>query len=402
MKRSSIVAAVSIFAVIAGVAGALYYRNYKLHSAPPPPAFEPPTAVDAVAARTHPWQQTADLTGTVIALRSVTISNEVSGTISSLAFKSGSIVEKDAVLLTLDDATDRADLAAAESLVRVAQANVSVADARLRLAQTEVDRLSGAAASGAAPVADLDRAKAEQEKAVADRDRWLADVDQAKANVTQVKTRQAKKTIRAPFRGRVGLKNIHEGQYLAEGASVVSLQEVSDKIYLDFAIPQEHMSKVVPGTIVTASSSATGEKPLKLEVVAIDAQVNNETRNVRVRSIVDNADDRLREGMAVSIRVPIGPTMPLVVIPSTAVRRASFGDQVFVLVPAEQQGMFRAKQRFVKLGPTLGTDVVVTEGLKADEEVAAAGSFKLRDGALVMKAPPGGAGAPPAAAADHK
>ncbi|MEK6703104.1 MAG: efflux transporter periplasmic adaptor subunit, partial [Planctomycetota bacterium] len=117
--------------------------------------------------------------------------------------------------------------------------------------------------------------------------------------------------------------------------------------------------------------------------VAIDASVNNETRNVRVRSIVDNKNGLLRQGMFVQVSVPVEAPSPRVVIPNTSLRRSSYGDQVFVVVAAEAPGMYRAKQRFVKLGPTVGEDVIVLEGVKAGDELATVGSFKLHDGALV-------------------
>jgi membrane fusion protein (multidrug efflux system) len=303
-------------------------------------------------------------------------------------FESGAVVEKGDVLLTLDDASDRADLAAANASVRVAEANVEVMDVRISLARKELDRMQGAADAKAVAAMELDRSKSELQRAEADRERLVAEVDQAKAKVDQVNARLAKMVIRAPFRARAGLRSVHEGQYLAEGASVVMLEEVSEKIYLDFPIPQEYAPRVFPGLVVMATSDVMGPDPIRIEVAAVDAAVNNDTRNLRVRAVVDNKEGRLRPGMFVQIRVPVEEPREYVVVPSTAVRRASYADQLFVVGKGEKEGdgpdVKRVKQRFVKLGPTVGQDVIVLEGVKEGETVAATGSFKLHDGSKVM------------------
>lgn len=397
MNRNTIIAGVTILTLLGAAAGGLNYTRSRQDAAKADnlrkaSEFEPPTTVEVVAARRLSYTPMSDLVGTVLALRSVTISNELAGNIKTLGFDSGMIVEAGAVLLTQDDSTDRADLAAAESSVRVSQANVAVADARLKLALSELHRMAEAVKLRAMSDVDLDRAEAERDRATADRDRLLAEVDQMKAKVEQVKTRLDKRVIRAPFRGRCGLRNIHEGQYLAEGASVVMLQEVAPKINIDFAVPQEYLPRVTPGTVVMATGALLGPEPVRIEVVAVDASVNFDTRNIRIRSIVDNVDDHLRPGMSVQIRVPVDQPRPVVVVPSTAVRRAPYGDQVYKIVSAG--GALRAKQQPVKLGPTIGQDVVVTEGLAAGDEIAAAGSFKLRENALVVRPAPAETKAP--------
>ncbi|MFO0872541.1 MAG: efflux RND transporter periplasmic adaptor subunit [Phycisphaerales bacterium] len=389
MKRSSLVASICIFVGLAAIGGGLGYSKWRsiVRAAANDQHFEPPQAIDLAVAHEVPWQRTADLVGTVVAERSVTVSNELAGTIKEVRFDSGSIVEPGDVLLTLDDSSDRADLAAAQASVRVARANVAVAESRVWLTQSEERRLQSAAELSAASRIELDRATSEAVKARADRDRAMAEVDLAEARVAQVQTRLDKMTIKAPFRGRTGLRTMHEGQYLAEGSSVVSLNSVGDRIFLDFAIPQEHIARVKPGVAVMATGDVLGQKPMRIEVVAIDSAVNNNTRNVRVRSVVDNRDDRLRPGMFVQINVPVDAEQRVLVVPSSAVRRTSYADQVFVIVPGAEPGQLRAQQRFVKLGPTIGEETVVREGLSAGETVASSGAFKLRDGALVAPQP---------------
>jgi membrane fusion protein, multidrug efflux system len=236
----------------------------------------------------------------------------------------------------------------------------------------------------------------ELDTARADRTRWLAEVDQAGARVAQVEARLAKLKIAAPFRARAGLRSVHEGQYLAEGADVVALQELTDTIYLDFAVPQEYAPRVTTGTAVMATGELLGPDPVRIEVVAVDATVNNTTRNLRIRAVVDNSRGTLVPGMFVQVRVPIEAPRSYVVVPSMAVRRAAYGNSVFVIEP-DEKGTTRARQRFVTLGRTLEEDVIVLEGLRAGERVGGAGSFKLRDGAMVMVAPPPGATGGPVA-----
>lgn len=390
MTRSSVIAAALLFVVIAAVGVGLGLYKYRaLHPEGPAAMWEPSEAVQVVAAREVEWFPTADLVGTVFSLRSVRVNNELAGTIREVSFESGGIVEQGQALLTLDDTTDRADLALAEAGVRVAVANVADGAAQLKLAETELRRLQGiASAQAGVTEIELDRAKAELDRATATGARLAAEVDQAKARVAQVEARLKKLVLRAPFRGRAGLRLVHEGQYLSEGTDVVLLEEVSDKIYLDFAIPQEYVSRVRRGVVVMGQSPVLGDAPVRIEVVALDATVNGDTRNVRVRAIVDNTNDALRAGMFVQLRVPVEEPRLRLMIPTTAVRRTSYADQVFVVVAGAAPGELRAKQRFVKLGPTVGDDVIVLDGLAAGEELAATGSFKLREGVLIMRVEP--------------
>lgn len=387
MARSSLLAAVAVFAGLALVGGGLAFVKYRALHPAAGPAWEPADAVEVVAAREVSWQPTADLVGNVLSLRSVEVRTELAAKVREVRFESGSIVEQGQVLLTLDDTTEQADLAAADAAVRVAEANVVSADARVRLADAELRRMAQVARGGIASEIELDRSRAELDRSVADRLRTLAEVDLAKARADQVRARLAKLTVVAPFRARVGLRRVHEGQYLAEGTSIVMLEEVSDKVYLDFAIPQDHVPRVQRGVVVMGSAPLLGPAPVRIEVVALDASVDFDTRNVRVRAVVENRADVLRPGMFIQLRVPTEEPRPYVVVPTTAVRRTSYADQVFVVLPATgEPPQRRAKQRFVKLGPTIGDDVIVLEGIAAGDEVASTGSFKLRDGGLVNPA----------------
>lgn len=395
MKTSTVLTAVGIFAGLAVIGGVLAWSKYRQisDSANAGPAFEPAESIEITTSRTVQWQPTADLVGTVFSIRSVRVQNEVPGIIKQVHFQSGDIIEANKPLVSLDDSTDRAALDAAKAAVRVAEAGVKVADARIRLAESEYNRQQAALKERAASALEVERTKSEWDKALADRQRAAAEVDQAAARVVELEARLAKMVIRAPFRARAGIRTIHEGQYLPvqmmpNSPAIVTLEELSDKIYLDFAIPQEYVSRVGKGVRVTANSPMLGPDSIMIEVAAVDSAIDTGTRNVRVRALVDNKDQRLRAGMSVPIRVPTDEPKPVVVVPATAVRRASYADQVFLVVPGEKPGVLRAKSRFVSLGNTIGPDVVVTKGLEAGEQIAAGGSFKLRDGGLVVKAEP--------------
>lgn len=387
MKWTTIAAGSMIFVTILGTAGGLaMWKRRALKTEAEQPGFEPAASVEVVVSREISWQPTAELVGTVLATQWVTLSNEVGGTIKAMTFESGAIVEKGQLLIQLDDSTEQASLAQRQASVRALEASVKVADARLHLAETDMKRIAAAEKVNVAIEAEMDKAAAMLEEAIASKARAIADVDEALTQVEEARTLIAKKVIKAPFRGRVGLRNIHPGQFLKEGESVVMLQEVGDTIYLDFAVPQEYVARVKPGMTVMATSPVLGPNPEPITVVAMDATVDNSTRNVRIRSIVDNKGERLRPGMFIDIRVPADVAKTYVAVPQTAVRRASFSDHVYVIAKGAKEGELRASQRFVKLGPIVGDDVIVLEGLKAGEEIASTGSFKLREGALVMKA----------------
>jgi membrane fusion protein (multidrug efflux system) len=317
------------------------------------------------AAGTH--QRTTTSIGTVIALRSITLHNEMPGTVHTVAMKPGEVVEQGTLLVALDVAVEEAELRAQE--------------AEVALAQTLLERRQRAQEKAASSAIDVERAKAERDIAVAQVARTRAIID--------------RKTIRAPFKAVVGMSDVHVGQYLNAGTQLTTLQGVDEAVHVDFAVTQLVAGGLHAGDRVQAvpPSSTT---PVAAQVVAIDARVDPNTRNAWVRIRLEHAGPTLRPGASVRVQVPVGPVRDVVTVPVSALRRGPAGDHVFVL--AEQDGQTRARQRMVKSGTTLGDDVVVGEGLQVGERVAASGSFKLFDGLLVMVAPD----RPAAGAADPK
>lgn len=404
MSSKSVVIGVSVGVVVAvvavgcGVYALKKHRDANAAKAAPPAGFEPAEAVNAVEARTISWQPAASMVGTVFALRSIVVSNEVAGTVREVGFESGVVVDKGATLLVQDTTTEEADLRAAEATVAMAGASRTMMQSALELAELRSKRIGEALEHKAASAMDADAAKSEVDTARANLTRIAAEIEQARARAEQVRTVMQKKRIVAPFRARVGIRSVHPGQYLKEGTEIVALQGVEEKVYLDFALPQEEARRVGPGAEFMVTSKMLGPKAVPISVVGVDAQANMTTRNVRVRGIVDNPGGTLRPGMAIEVTVPIEEAREYVAVPLVAVRHATYGDHVFVLGASGKQegqpGELRAKQRFVKLGPTVGPNVIVLDGLKAGERIAGEGSFKLRDGGLVVIAPAAGPGRP--------
>jgi len=409
VTKKPLIAGILLVVVVVATGGGLALQKFRsIAAAAGKPGFEPPEFVDVIEAETVMWQPKARLVGTVFAQRSITLANEVVGVVAEVGFVSGDEVQPGAVLLRLDATTEEADRSAAEAAERVARTSVEVAQADIRVSQSNLELAKSnqgrfQSAGGSVAASEMDRANAEFSKATADLERQRAalarsqaEVEQAQARVRQIQTIIDKKTLRSPFRARVGMRTVHPGQYLAEGSSIVGLTEVTDEVFLDFAVPQEYSARVFPGLVVVANSNVLGGEAVPITVVSIDATVNADTRNIRVRSTVADREHRLKPGMFIDVEVPIEAPRPCVAIPTTAVRRAAFGDHVFALAPGDpakdMPGAMRAEQRMVTLGPDIGGRVIITAGLRVGDKVAASGSFKLREGALVMQAPPGGGG----------
>jgi len=304
--------------------------------------------------------------GTVLALRSITLRNEISGSVREVALEPGEIVEAGTVLVALDVSVEEAELRAQE--------------AQARLAETLLGRVQRASENLGASAADVDRARAQRDVA-------LADVERIEAIIER-------KTIRAPFRARVGLADVHPGQYLNEGTELTTLQGVDDAVHVDFTVAQNVAAGLRVGDRV-AVLGAPDSPAVQAEIVAIDARVDPRTRNAMVRARIDDGDGgggAPAPGSAVRVQVPTATPRTAVVIPVSALRKGPAGDHAFVLAP-DESGAVRARQRMVVSGPVLGDEVVIEAGLAPGEEVAASGSFKLYEGVLVAVIGDSGAGA---------
>jgi len=296
--------------------------------------------------------------GTVLALRSITLRNELAGTVVKANLTPGQIVEAGELLVALDVSVEEAELRAQE--------------AQVALAETTLKRMQRLSSQDAAPVVDLDRAQAER--------------DVALAQAARTKAVMVRKTIHAPFRARIGISDVHPGQYLEEGTQLTTLQGVDEAVHVDFTVTQVVAAGLQEGNEVEILPG--GDRPAVLaKIVALDSKVDPRSRSSVIRARIADAKLAPTPGSSVRVRVPVGNSRKVVTVPVSALRRGPEGDHVFVIVN-DDQGKPRSQQRLVKSGAMNGDVVVIESGLKPGEVVATAGSFKLREGALVAVAAP--------------
>ncbi|MGE5175931.1 MAG: efflux RND transporter periplasmic adaptor subunit [Hyphomicrobiales bacterium] len=318
----------------------------------------PPDAVTTVVARQTRWTATIDAVGTVDAVHGVTVSADLPGIVQSIAFESGRRVREGDVLVRLDTRQERAQLEAAQ-------------------AQRDLTRL------------DLERSRQLLEKGVvsqAEYDQRDAAAKQAAARVGEIEATIARKQIRAPFSGVLGIRQVNVGEYLDGGAPVVPLQSM-DPVYVDFAVPQQDARDLRVGTEIRVSGDSLAAAPPPGRVTAINSVVDEATRNVQVQATIRNPGRALRPGMYVQVEAPLGASRPVVALPASAVKYAPYGNSIFVVkdLRGPDGRTYRGvEQRFVKLGAGRGDQVSVVSGLAPGEEVVTSGVFKLRNGAHVV------------------
>lgn len=372
MKLRTVMVGVVVIGGILALAGGLglfKYRQIQAGIAAGASQQEPPTVVNMINAETGPFQRTVTAVGTVQAIRHVNVASEVAGKVVEVGFESGQIVEAGTVLLRLDASTEEADRRAAE--------------AQRELARVTLDRVTQAASANAVSRQEIDKAKAE--------------LDSSVARVEQFRSMIDKKQVLAGFRGRMGLRNIHPGQYVDQGQMVTTLQGVDDNVYVDFSVPQMQAAALPVGAKVQVS--VMGQQ-LPAVVTAVESLIDQATRNARIRATTSSLEGRMAPGAFVDVVIPLGEKQEVVLVPTTALRRAPFGDYVFVIEPDPTDSkILRAKQRFVTPSGSVDGRVIIASGLKPGERIAGDGSFKLREGALVMEAPPAAPATPAAASA---
>lgn len=312
----------------------------------------PPIGITAAEATTVEWETSVSAIGTAVAQNDVMIAAEVPGRVRSIRFESGAEVDAGDVLVTLDSAPERAQL-------RSAQAEV-------QLANLTFERMQALAGRGAVSQADFDQARARKA--------------QAEASVAGLRATIAQKTLRAPFAGRLGIREADLGEVLQPGSPIVSLQTL-DPLYVDFNVPARQLSALAVGLEVNARSDVFPSLTLTGTIQTIDTRVRESTRNIRVRAEVRNEGEQIRPGMFLDVEVVQPQQREVLVIPNTAVLYAPYGDSIYVI--EEHDGALIAQQRFVRLGERRGDLVEVAEGLQNGQQVATTGAFKLQNGAAV-------------------
>ncbi|KJS32535.1 MAG: membrane protein [Desulfatitalea sp. BRH_c12] len=314
---------------------------------------EPKETVTVAVAKSFKHRPATTSIGTVIALRSITLRNELPGTVSQVMLIPGQIVEAGTMLVRLDVSVEEAELKA-----QAAQA---------ALAQTTLKRVRQAYLKRAVSEVEVDRAAAER--------------DVALANIARIKATIARKTIRAPFRARVGLADVHPGQYLNAGTLLTTLQGVDDAVHVDFTVAQPVAWDLKVGQNVDVFVSGD-LVPVIATIAALDARIDPATRNALVRARIEGAARSPAPGSSVRVRVPVGQPRNAVAVPVSALRKGPEGDHVFVIAP-DTEGEPRAHRRQVQSGTLLGDEIAVYAGLAAGERIAVSGSFKLRENTLV-------------------
>jgi membrane fusion protein (multidrug efflux system) len=364
--RRAIIVAAGLFVIVGGLAGLKFWQISTLIAVgrTMEEAGPPPEAVGSAIATTESWPVTLTAVGTVTGVEDVTVSTEQPGIVSRLGFESGDMVREGQPLVELETTVEEAQLASAK--------------ARRDLARVTAGRT---------------RALVEKEAiAISEQDRDDSALAAAEGDLKAIEAQIEHKRVRAPFSGRAGIRSVNIGQYLAAGTVVTTIESVAG-LWVDFSLPQEQLGRVTVGTPVKVT--LRDQSPLDGRVTAVDSAVDPQTRNIKLRATLSARRAPLRSGMFVTVAVMLPVDSTVVVVPSTAVVHAPFGDSVFVLEPKPPgspgttltprgQLVKIARQQFVKLGPARGDFVAIAKGLAAGSEVVAFGAFKLRNGSPVV------------------
>ncbi len=349
----SLVLILIMSSIIAGLALYKYGQVQAAMNMKPPP--EMPVSITTKIAKQVTFRQSTTMIGTVLSPRSIILSNEIAGSVAGIHFEPGQIVEPDQVLVELDASVELAQLAGAK--------------ARRQIAESAFKRTREAAATRAVTPSELDEATAQFAQAT-------AQVDELEAVINR-------KTLRAPFRGKIGLSDTHVGQFLPSGFNIASLQGIEDYVFVDFMIPQSASESIGVGDqvqLLTQSHQLTGE------VHALDSQADLQSRNLLARAKISSSPDYLVPGDSIKVFIEYGPPISAAAVPAEALRTAPMQTLVYVIAP-DEQGNLRAQARTVKPGPMVDGWLSIISGIEVGEQVAAVGSFKLRAGGLVSEAP---------------
>lgn len=326
----------------------------------------PPEAVGSSVAKAEVWEGTLSAVGTIASVKGVSLSNDAAGIVTRISFDSGSIVKQGQVLVELDSSVERAQLSSARS--------------RRDIAQITAERSRTLLASNVIAQAQVDADE--------------ATLRTANTELDAIQAQIARKVVRAPFAGRLGIRNVNLGQYLSPGTQLTTLEQLG-AVYVDFTLPQQWLGKISVGMPVRVTIEGTNQPAVDGQIAAVDPTVDNATRNLKLRASVVNDDDKLRAGMFAKVSVILPERASQVIVPTTAVVHASYGDSVFVVEDKKPDapGMRQtpdgkpvrvARQQFVRLGQSRGDFVAIVDGVSAGQELVSAGAFKLRNGAPVQ------------------
>jgi membrane fusion protein (multidrug efflux system) len=337
------------------IAGTKLLQIRKMMSAP---MVIPPTTVTSAPVREEDWAPKLSAVGAVSAVQGAIVSTELGGVVSEIAFENGGEAKKGELLMKLDTSSEEAQLRTAE--------------ADLELARADLERARELASRKVISKAELDAAESKfrQKQGAADNLRAMV----------------AKKQVRAPFDGQLGIRQVNVGQMINAGQQVVALTSL-EPVYVDFALPEQYLSRLAKGLEVRVHSDALPGREFKGTLTAINSMVDSVTRNVPLQAILGNPDHALRPGMFAKVEVLLPEKHKTLVIPGSAVSYAPYGDSVFVIEkqkdPKTGKESQVLRQQFVRIGEARGDFVSVTKGLQAGQTVVSTGVFKLRNGMTV-------------------
>lgn len=315
----------------------------------------PPTTVTSATVKEEDWPPVLSTVGSISAVQGAIVAAELGGVVSEIRFENGGVAKKGDVIMKLDASQE-------EALLRSAEAEAE-------LARTDLERAQGLASQKVVSKAELDTAESKFR-------RLTAIVDQMRSNIR-------KKTIVAPFDGQLGIRQVNVGQTINAGQQVVALTAL-DRVFVDFSLPQQELSKLSNGLEVRVKSDATPGREFKGKLTAINPMVDSITRNVLLQATLENPDHALRPGMFAKAELELPEKHKTLVVPGSAISYAPFGDSVFVIEKKKDEKtgkeMQTIRQQFVRVGEARGDFVAITEGLKSGETIVSTGVFKLRNG----------------------
>jgi membrane fusion protein (multidrug efflux system) len=317
-----------------------------------------PETISTAIAHSEKWPLTISAVGSVTAAQGVNVVAEIPGTVKEIAFESGALVNKGDLLVRLDTSSEEAQLRAL--------------DAATDLARINAERTRKLRADNTVSQAELDTAE--------------ASLKQAQGTADNMRALIAKKNIRAPFSGRLGIRQVNLGEYIDAGkTTIVSLQAL-DKVYAEFSLPQQELARLATGLRVRLTADTYPDRQFEGELTSLNPDLDSTTRAIRLQATFDNKEQLLRPGMFARIEVLLPGEQDVLVIPAPSVLSAPYGATVYVIEKSTNSASgLVALQQFIRIGRMRGDFVSVESGLKAGDKVASSGLFKLRNGSGVVE-----------------
>ncbi len=358
MIKRSIFIILALLVAVAGLAGVKVLQIQTMIKQGE--AFiSPPETVSSAVVQKQSWETTLSSVGSLAAVQGVMVASELPGRITEIFFDPGGIVKAGDLLVQLNILSEQSQLRAAEATAALARINM--------------ERLASLLAKKSTAQSAYDTADATYKEAVAQADTIKAAIN--------------KKTIRAPFAGRLGIRLVNLGQIVSEGESIVTLQSL-DPIFVNFQLPQQQLSQIRTGYTIRLTSNVIPEQTITGTITTINPEIDSATRNFSLQATVTNNRDLLLPGMFVEVAVVLPDNKEVLVIPATSVLHAPYGDSVFVIEESDAGETEKAgkvlRQQFVRLGERQGDFVMAVSGLKENETVGSTGVFKLRNAQAVV------------------